>query len=118
MTYYRSKFVTNSITTSFIAWGIVVPTDRLVGDKSDDFYDRLYDGNGLVSGSADGSDNYLVFIDESNEDLDDYYGTMPIDGFGGSVEPGWRQAIKEQCENLGLNTEGLTPGWFFTRYPS
>ena len=114
--YYRSKFITNSSTTSFVAWGIVVPMDRLK-EKPDAFYDKLYDGDEIVDGCSD-DDNYLVYIRETEQDLDDYYGTICINTFGNSVKPEWAEVLREQCKNLGLNIEGLSPGWFFTHHAS
>ena len=48
--FYRQKFITNSSSTSFIAWGYVIPEELCSKHGDDDFMDILYEGGPGVGG--------------------------------------------------------------------
>jgi hypothetical protein len=112
----RQKFVTNSSSVSFIAWGLIVSIDEKI--KID--YVKAYQGNDNVALRKDGTGHYLIYSKISLIDMDEYNQTIALDeeALWPTVADAWTTAVKDFATEMGLNVEGLKPCWFFTKYGS
>jgi hypothetical protein len=113
----RQKFVTNSSSVSFIAWGLIVPVDE---EKEKEFsFLEAYRGNDHAAVRKDGVGHYLIYAKMSIIDTEDCNVTLFLDdsiAFEKIKE--WSIEVKKFAAELGLDIENKRPGWFFTRYDS
>jgi len=118
--FTRKAYVTNSSSTSFIAWGYIVPNmPPFVKEKTDDLYDLLYEGNSGVRGTPDHTGNILLYVDRSYENTENCGNyTLHLDSISYRVTPESKIALRKFAKELNINLDGLSPGWFFTRGPS
>ena len=116
--FYRAKFVTNSSSTSFVAWGYIVPEELCSKLEDDDFYDNLYGGGPNVDGTPDDYGHILIYSRQSRINAD---GSVTI-GLGeddlDQSEEKWGEELRSFAGVMGITLANLAPGWFFTRYLS
>jgi hypothetical protein len=115
--FYRSKFVTNSSSTSFIAWGYVIPEELCSKYGDDDFLDILCAGGPGVEGCTDEDDHVMIYARESYLDTDDAYKTVGL-GVDDEADEKWGEQLRAFAEKLGATLGNLAPGWFFTHHAS
>jgi hypothetical protein len=120
--FIRQQFVTNSSSTSFIAYGITLPTLHPRNDSGeemeDEFGDELtwwdyyYEKTGHNWNESDVEFVYsynaceaVMHVEKSRQDVE--YGCVPVKTTTGEK---WNDIIKLACEELGL--EYREPSWF------
>src|SRR5512139_682684 len=114
--FIRQKFVTNSSSTSFIAWGLIVPVDENK-EKEIDFLEA-YRGSADAAARRDGLGHYLIYAKMSIIDTEEYNTTVALDSqlTGGKIIGNWTTVVQTFATELGLDIENIKPSWFFTRY--
>jgi len=124
MTYHRAKFITNSSSTSLIAYGIQLPSVSPLDENSeplvDEFGDTLYwedfyhDKSNLswdkcpVYLSGD-EETAIMYIKHSQFIIPYGYNSYVIP----TVMPGWDDIIEAACKKLGIAPQ--KPSWFTWR---
>jgi hypothetical protein len=108
----RNRFVTNSSSTAFIAWGIVMPPSYV----SDDDYFDLMDLSITTGVSFDGSDHdyrYVMYANESRVKTEEFYGIISMVDAPPEKEI-WKQQILKVCKRFGIRLDDSVQfGWFF-----
>jgi hypothetical protein len=116
--FCRAKFVTNSSSTSFVAWGYVLPEELFSKRGDDDFFDILYEEGGEeVGGTRDDNGQIIIYSRATHIDADDY-GTVSFDSPVGENYERWEENLRAFAKMLGADLANLKPGWFFTKYSS
>lgn len=114
--FARKAFITNSSSSTFVAYGIPLPSKEAKKDLSwEDYYldltgIRFFDSKIGFETTQDNDDSTL-FVGASQQSVS--YGYV---GLVLSVDPGWEQMIKEACELLGIDP--VEPRWFAWNEPN
>jgi|WetSurMetagenome_2_1015567.scaffolds.fasta_scaffold314442_2 hypothetical protein len=122
--YKRNAFITNSSSTSFIAYGISLPTRYPVDPETEQYLQNKYDdkmdwgeyyeektGLGwrdmqVEFNSACHTEDAVMYVKKSHHDIDYGYNSFPSI----AVRHEWNIVIRDACKALGINY--CEPGWF------
>jgi hypothetical protein len=115
--YYRNKFVTNSSSTSFVAWGYVLPEELFSKAGDDDFLDMVCEGAPGVEATTDEDGHVLIWASGSYIDGDAYQ-TVSFRSEPTGDTKKWEEEMKALALKLGADLGNLIPGWFFTHHAS
>jgi hypothetical protein len=120
----RAAFITNSSSTSFIAYGVCFPTSHPVDPETEDYlrdgdddeidWENVYEEKtGLGWGkapvefsSACHTEDAVMYAKGSHHDID--YGYNPISEL--KIDPAWDSVIEEACKAIGIDP--IKPSWF------
>jgi hypothetical protein len=116
--FRRQKFVTNSSSTNFIAWGIILQEKEIRNLNEDEelYPDGIYeideDRSNNVSIAQPNEEEVVLYIYESLEGGPEQgaeYITVS------EVKPNWEKEIKEALAKYKIDTDE-TPGWLLCAY--
>lgn len=116
--FQRKSFITNSSSTSFIAYGIKLPSYQAPKDDEDgdslsweEYYiecggPRWNDNPPVELYSNYDADEAVMYVKASEQDIEWGYNPLkaPVKG------DDWDDKIREACELMGINAS--EPGWF------
>jgi hypothetical protein len=119
--FLRNKFITNSSSSSFIAWGFVFRGDN---DPSKTFeyrgeffetFDRI---PGVEASSEwDVTDTTVIYVTESHRNVDEDYCVISLPPDLDRHED-WYTVLKEAADQTGIPLKGAYPGWFLMFHAS
>jgi hypothetical protein len=116
--FRRQKFVTNSSSTSFIAWGVILLNKEIrhLNENEELYPDGIYEIDGErsnnVSIAQPNEGEIVIYIDESwdgGPEQGAEYITVR------EVKPNWEKEIKEALAKYKIDTDE-TPGWLLCAY--
>lgn len=110
--FIRPKFVTNSSSTAFVAWGIVLPPSYVPDDNYEDLVD-LSCSTGVSFDGNEKDERYVMYADKSRVRTEEFCGIIAMSDTPSETEI-WKQQILKICEkfNIRLDTS-IKFGWFF-----
>jgi hypothetical protein len=111
----RKGFVTNSSSTSFVAWGLVMHRSYIPKGTEDDLWDLSFDKDKVAFATEDDGDQCALYSYGSRQPISEYGdGIIPLNS---APDPEWLESILKICDEFGIRID-KEPQWFFMRYAS
>lgn len=113
----RNRFITNSSSTAFVAWGIIFPKDYIDPGFIDDLFDLSIETDKVIFTDIEDDERFILYAWGSRTDVEYYfYGLLPkSDQLPKTKE--WKQDILKVCHEFDIELDpSLEFGWFFTNY--